>query len=119
MTPCPIIRLSGESGAGGGHEGEPSDQQSRQAGGGGDTGVLEEALRHRGGTLVVAEATEEGVLIRPAVAVPVEVYSPERGARLLLENAVDAEDYDRATEVAREELGVDPDLLGIWPPAPR
>jgi hypothetical protein len=37
----------------------------------------------------------------------------------LLENAVDAEDYDRAAEVAREELGVDPDLLGIRPPAPR
>ena len=35
--------------------------------------------------MVVAEATEEGVLIRPAVAV--EVYSPERKARLLLDNA--------------------------------
>lgn len=85
--------------------------------------VIPASLRRRfgieEGTLVVAEATEEGVLIRPAVAVPVEVYSPERGARLLLENAVDAEDYDRATEVAREELGVDPDLLGIRPPAPR
>jgi len=71
------------------------------------------------GTLVVAEATEEGVLIRPAVAVPVEVYSPERKARLLLENAVDAEDFARAAEVVREELGVDPDLLGVEPPAHR
>ena len=68
------------------------------------------------GTLVVAEATEEGVLIRPAVAVPVEVYSPERKARLLLENAVDASDYARATELVREDLGLDPDLLGIEPP---
>ncbi len=68
------------------------------------------------GTLVVAEATEEGVLIRPAVAVPVEVYSPERKARVLLENATDAEDYARAAQVVREELGFDPDLLGVEPP---
>ena len=68
------------------------------------------------GTLVVAEATEEGVLIRPAVAVPVEVYSPERKARLLLENAVDASDYARAAAVVREEVGMNPDLLGIEPP---
>jgi AbrB family looped-hinge helix DNA binding protein len=68
------------------------------------------------GTLVVAEATDEGVLIRPAVAVPVEVYSPERKARLLLENAVDTSDYARAAAVVREELGLDPDLLGIEPP---
>ena len=68
------------------------------------------------GTLVVAEATEEGVLIRPAVAVPVEVYSPERKARLLLENAVDASDYARAVAVVREELALDPDLLGTEPP---
>ena len=68
------------------------------------------------GTLVVAEATEEGVLIRPAVAVPVEVYSPERKARLLLENAVDASDYARTAAVVREELGLDPDLLGVEPP---
>ena len=68
------------------------------------------------GTLVVAEATEEGVLIRPAIAVPVEVYSPERKARLLLENAVDASDYARAAAVVREELGLDPDLLGTEPP---
>ncbi|CAA9481890.1 MAG: hypothetical protein AVDCRST_MAG25-2821 [uncultured Rubrobacteraceae bacterium] len=68
------------------------------------------------GTLVVAEATEEGVLIRPAIAVPVEVYSPERKARLLLENAVDASDYARAAAVVREEFGLDPDLLGTGPP---
>lgn len=71
------------------------------------------------GTLVVAEATEDGVLIRPAVAVPVEVYSPERKARLLLENATDARDYTRAAEVVREEMGLDPDLLGIEPPNQR
>lgn len=68
------------------------------------------------GALVVAEATEEGVLIRPAVALAVEVYSPERKASLLLENATDASDYARAAEVVRRELGIDPDSLGVESP---
>ena len=71
------------------------------------------------GTLVVAEATEEGVLIRPAIAVPIEVYSPERKARLLLDNTVSAEDYARAAEVVREEMGLDPASLDIEPPVHR
>lgn len=71
------------------------------------------------GTLVVAEATEEGVLIRPAVAMPIEIYSAERKARLLLENATDAEDYARAAAVVREEMGLDPASLGIEPPNQR
>jgi AbrB family looped-hinge helix DNA binding protein len=84
------------------------------------TVVIPAPLRRRfgmeEGTLVVAEATEEGVLLRPAVAVPVEVYSAERRAQLLLENAVDAEDYARAAEVVRKEFGVDPESLGVKPP---
>ncbi len=87
------------------------------------TVVIPAELRRRfgieEGTLVVAEATEEGILIRPAVAVPVEVYSPERKARFLLENATDPEDYARAARVVREELGLDPGLLGVEPPARR
>src|SRR3970040_1813030 len=46
----------------------------------------------RGG-LVVAEERPDGILIRPAVALPVEIYTPERKAEFLLSNAVDAEDY--------------------------
>lgn len=84
------------------------------------TVVIPAALRKRygieEGTLVVAEATDEGILIRPAVVMPVEVYSPERKARFLLENATDAEDYARAAAVVREELGLDPDALGVEPP---
>jgi len=84
------------------------------------TVVIPAALRRRfgieEGTLVVAEATDEGILIRPAVVMPVEVHAPERKARLLLENATDAEDYARAAAVVREELGLDPDALGVEPP---
>ena len=36
------------------------------------------------GTLVTTEAREEGLLIRPAVVVPVERYTPERKAEFLL-----------------------------------
>lgn len=59
------------------------------------------------GSFVVAEPREEGVLIRPAAAVPIEVYSPERKAEFLLNSAVDAEDYAWAVEQV-QTLGLDP-----------
>ncbi len=62
------------------------------------------------GGLVVAEERPEGILIRPAVALPVEIYSPERKAELLLANAVDAEDYQAALAEAKK-LGVDPSRI--------
>jgi AbrB family looped-hinge helix DNA binding protein len=73
--------------------------------------VLPAKLRRRfgieEGSLVVAEEREDGVLIRPAVALPIEVYSPERRAEFLLSNAVDAKDYARAVEEVRK-MGLDP-----------
>jgi len=64
----------------------------------------------REGTLVIAEARDDGILIRPAVALPIEVYSPERVAEFLLTNALDAEDYEDA--VARvKAMGLDPDSI--------
>jgi AbrB family looped-hinge helix DNA binding protein len=59
------------------------------------------------GGLVVAEERPEGILIRPAAAIPVEVYSPERKAEFLLSNAVDDKDYDAAVEEVRK-MGIDP-----------
>ncbi len=62
------------------------------------------------GSFVVAEERADGVLIRPAAVVPVEMYTRERRAEFLLNNAVDREDYRRArAEVKR--LGVDPDKI--------
>jgi len=57
--------------------------------------------------MVVLEEGEDGISIRPAVAVPVEVYSPRRKAEFLLNNAVDADDYKRAVREVRK-LGLDP-----------
>ena len=62
------------------------------------------------GTLVTAEAREEGVLIRPAVVIPVERYSPERQAEFLLSNATTDKDYQRARKAVKR-LGLDPDAI--------
>jgi AbrB family looped-hinge helix DNA binding protein len=59
------------------------------------------------GSLVIAEERGDGILIRPAVAVPVEVYSRERIAEFLLSNAVDAGEYAKAVEEVRS-MGLDP-----------
>lgn len=62
------------------------------------------------GSYVIAEATEDGVLLRPAAVLPVEVYTAERKAEFLLTNAVDEDDYrDAREEVGR--LGLDPDAV--------
>ena len=55
------------------------------------------------GSEVIAEETPEGILIRPAMTVPIEVYSDERKAEFLLSNAVDAEDYRQAQEEVRPD----------------
>ena len=67
------------------------------------------------GSLVIAEAHPDGVLLRPAVALPVETYTLERKAEFLLTNAVDAEDYAWAAKEVRR-LGLDPDDIPHRPP---
>ncbi len=62
------------------------------------------------GSLVVAEAREEGVLLRPAVTLPVERYTPERKAEFLLNNAVTSEDYAWALKEVKK-LGIDPKTI--------
>jgi AbrB family looped-hinge helix DNA binding protein len=59
------------------------------------------------GSLVIAEERDDGILIRPAVAVPVEIYTPARVAEFLLTNAVNAKDYRAAVRAVRK-LGIDP-----------
>ena len=60
------------------------------------------------GTFVITEAHDDGVLLRPAVALPVERYSDIRKAEFLLANAVDEQDYRWARAEVRK-LGLDPD----------
>jgi AbrB family looped-hinge helix DNA binding protein len=48
------------------------------------------------GSLLIIEALDEGLLIKPAMALPIETYSPERKAEFLLTNAISQEEYDEA-----------------------
>ncbi len=68
------------------------------------------------GALVIAEERKEGVLIRPAAAVPLEIYTPARRAEFLLSNAVDAKDYARALKAVRK-MGLDPETIPHRKPA--
>jgi AbrB family looped-hinge helix DNA binding protein len=62
------------------------------------------------GSSVLVEGGPDGVLIRPAVTVPVEAWTAERQAAFLLENAVDDKDYAWARKEVRR-LGLDPDKI--------
>lgn len=67
------------------------------------------------GSLVIAEKRNDGVLLRPAVALPTEIYSRERQAEFLLSNAVDPEDYQKAVEEVRK-MGLDPGKIAHYKP---
>ncbi len=62
------------------------------------------------GSIVTAEEKDDGILIRPAVIIPVERYTPERKAEFLLSNVVDDSDYRKARKTVRK-LGLDPDKV--------
>ena len=60
------------------------------------------------GSELIAEETPEGILLRPALTIALELYGPERKAEFILSNAVDAQDYARAVAEVRA-LGLNPD----------
>jgi AbrB family looped-hinge helix DNA binding protein len=62
------------------------------------------------GALIIAEEREDGILLRPAVALTVEIYTPARRAQFLLSNAVDRKDYLAARREVKK-LGVDPEQI--------
>ncbi len=62
------------------------------------------------GSMVIAEARPEGVLLRPVVTLPVEIYTPERKAEFLLNNAITPEDYAWAVKEVRK-MGLDPEAF--------
>lgn len=67
------------------------------------------------GSEVIAEETPEGILIRPALTVPIELYTAERKAEFILSNTVDADDYARAVEEVKA-LGIDPEAVAHTKP---
>jgi AbrB family looped-hinge helix DNA binding protein len=70
------------------------------------------------GSLVFAEAWEEGVLLRLAVTLPLEKYSPERKAEFLSNNAVTSADHVWALKEVKK-LGVDPKSISHEKPRRR
>ena len=74
--------------------------------------VIPAALRRRygleEGSLVITEELAEGILLRPAIALPVERYTPARRAEFLLSNAVNTKDYARAVKEVRA-MGLNPE----------
>jgi len=74
--------------------------------------VIPAALRRQlgidEGSLLLLEVEGAKLIIRPAKAIPIEEYSPARSAELILNNAVDAADYQRARETVKK-MGLNPD----------
>jgi AbrB family looped-hinge helix DNA binding protein len=64
------------------------------------------------GSPMLIEEREDGILMRPAVATPVEVeiYTPRRQAEFFLNNVMDEEDYLEARQEVKE-MGIDPDTI--------
>ena len=56
---------------------------------------LRKALGVTGDDLLLAETTDEGVLLRPAVALPIEIYSEERIAEFQAAEAELSDWYGR------------------------
>jgi len=62
------------------------------------------------GSLVIMEAQSDGVLLRPVVTLPVEIYTPERKAEFLLNNTITPEDYASAVKEV-SSMGLDPQTI--------
>jgi AbrB family looped-hinge helix DNA binding protein len=70
------------------------------------------------GSLLLLEEREGGILMRPAIATPIEVeiYTPERMAEFFLKNVMSKKGYLEARKDV-EQLGIDPDTINHirWP----
>jgi AbrB family looped-hinge helix DNA binding protein len=62
------------------------------------------------GEMLVMEESAAGLLLKPVRAYEVEVYTPERQAEFLLNNAVTGAEFDEALAEVRA-LGIDPDTI--------
>ena len=62
------------------------------------------------GSHLIVEGRPEGVFLRPAVILPVEIYTPQRKAEFLLNNAISEKDYLWAVQETKK-LGVDPETI--------
>jgi bifunctional DNA-binding transcriptional regulator/antitoxin component of YhaV-PrlF toxin-antitoxin module len=59
---------------------------------------------------VIQEPTPDGILIRPAISVPVRRYTDGDKAMFLLNNACSRNEYNQARDSVRK-MGLDPDKI--------
>lgn len=69
--------------------------------------TIRRAYRFEEGSPIIVESRQDGVLLRPVVVLPVEIYTPERKAEFLLNNAITLKDYQTALKKVRK-MGLDP-----------
>jgi len=62
------------------------------------------------GSQLIVEALPDGVFLRPVVTLPVEIYTPERKAEFILNNAITPEEYALAVKKVRN-MGLDPEMI--------
>ena len=62
------------------------------------------------GSLVNVEAHPEGLLLRPVVTLPVEIYTTEKRAEFILNNALTWSEYRQALAKVRA-MGLDPKII--------
>lgn len=66
------------------------------------------------GEMLVMEERADGLLLKPVRAYEVEVYTPERTAEFMLNNAASAAEFDEALTEVRA-MGLDPDSFPHQP----
>ena len=71
---------------------------------------IRRSYRFEEGSLVIAESRPDGVLLRPVVTLPVEIYSAKRKAEFLLNNAINQDDYALDVKEVRK-MGLDPETI--------
>ena len=71
---------------------------------------IRRTYRFEEGSLVIVEPRPEGILLRPVITLPVEIYTNERKAAFLLNNTVTPEDYASAVQEVRK-MGLDPEKV--------
>lgn len=72
--------------------------------------ALRKQMHLQEGDLVIAENHGDGILLKPAIAMAIEKYTPERQAEFILSNAIDAKDYQHARDAVKT-MGLNPDKI--------
>ncbi len=72
--------------------------------------ILRKKYGFEEGAQLIVESLPQGVLLRPVVTLPVEIYTRERKAEFLLNNTITKEDYNVAVKEVRK-IGLDPETI--------